>query len=749
MDQALSLSCPSSFLCHIMPRGSPRASNKSSPRDESPGTSLRDAAGADQNTGGGGCCSVSKSADKGVIEEYKKQLSVHEKLAKQQSTSQDSLAKEIQNVAKSAKEQQNEFERFRTALQDALGQQKTVADRLEEVIVQQQAVIDRQEDLIKQMIDGSRNGHSHTKVDIMSNMKRPRDSPQASARGGGDRDRMPRVSTVSGGDQEEDFAPDDAQVSDDGERDRGSSRRDRKKKTKKMTMDRNNSLPDMIKAAMGSSRKKTQKADKPRRKSMEGRGNIGANPAPWNKDLYEDSVRLGDEAAEEEEEEEKLFPRLARLVHSYKFKLFFALLILANTAFVAMQVQWAAKHLDTQTPPMYITVADMLFCLLFLFEIICRLLVERGKFFKSDMKYWNVFDMLLVGLAMQEQMGVYMLIAKGRTETIGADQGEKGGNFTFLRMIRILRIMRVLRVFKYMPQLTIMLQGILESMSAMIWLFALLALLMFMASLIFMSATANYFKTRQGDDDLGKEHADEMRVFFGSMTKSMLTLFKAISGGLAWDRLGDGLMKISRVYGVIFLLYISFVFFGIVNVMTGVFVISAQKTSKKTSLDTKKRDFEEMKEYLDSCTGDNDIIDRESFMFHLENEDKMKDLLKPLDLGPADAAHLFDLLAEDDAGVPNGRLTQGFLRLLGGTKTTDVIFLLWETRRLANELFSFFCFCEAHFRTISTAQGITNPTRKYLHKIADKSAEREEFEKFQKAEKEKEKEKQKAERMYS
>jgi len=684
--------------------------------------------------GGGGqsrCCSVSREGtDVQVIEQQTQLLhGLHEKLAQHSRASSTGnlgeATQELQNMSKMVnliKEQQTaEFAKFREVMNDLIAQQKGVMDRqknLQKDIGEQKATLDRQETLVQQVLDqvsldkefeeldqhkfkprtsfangfaGHHHHHHHHSHDHHR-------SDNRHDTGGVDQ----MVPNASPRDDEKDYNRDHLMGGDEPQEEI------QRKDKKEITVDMENG---------GSSKSKKSKKN---RRSVEGRSNINVNAAPWNQEHEADvdSIDAPVLANNQQEEEDDLFPCLARMSKSSYFRFFFAGLILTNTIFVAVQVQHTAKNPDSQAPPLYITVSDMAFCILFVFEIVVRMLVERCSFFRSETRYWNMFDLALVVLAFQEQISSFVLIARGQVQEVmrGEDDGDKG-NFTFLRMVRMLRVLRILRVFKFCPQLIVLVQGILESMSAMVWLFALLGLTCFIASLIFMSATANYIKSQYGEEET--EHLKEMKNYFGTLSGSLFSLFKTISGGLEWEKLGDGLMKISQVYGILFILFLAFVIFGIVNVMTGVFVISAMRTAKQTDEDIKRKHFIEMKEFLESLTNElePDLLDRDIFMFNLETDEApLRELLKPLELGVGDAAHLYDLMMDKNGKVTPVKLTQAFLRLLGGARSTDLVFVLLETRRLANELFGFFCFCEANFRTLSTAVGVPNGTRRYLTK---------------------------------
>merc|ERR1712048_130065 len=65
-----------------------------------------------------------------------------------------------------------------------------------------------------------------------------------------------------------------------------------------------------------------------------------------------------------------------------------------------------------------------------------------------------------------------------------------------------------------------------------------------------------------------------------SLKVSTLTLFKCISGGLSWHEASEPLLRISPLLELLFAIYISFTYFAVLNVVTGVFCSSAIETAQ-------------------------------------------------------------------------------------------------------------------------------------------------------------------------
>eukprot|EP00971_Amphidinium_carterae_P078212 1547489-Amphidinium_carterae.1 len=77
--------------------------------------------------------------------------------------------------------------------------------------------------------------------------------------------------------------------------------------------------------------------------------------------------------------------------------------------------------------------------------------------------------------------------------------------------------------------------------------------------------------------DVATRH--DLYEYYGTLGSSLLTLFMSISGGADWSDLVEPLTQFSKAYVLIYVLYVSFVVFGVMNVLTAIFVESASQIS--------------------------------------------------------------------------------------------------------------------------------------------------------------------------
>merc|ERR1719156_143848 len=65
--------------------------------------------------------------------------------------------------------------------------------------------------------------------------------------------------------------------------------------------------------------------------------------------------------------------------------------------------------------------------------------------------------------------------------------------------------------------------------------------------------------------------------FYGSLPRTVFTLYCTISGGIDWNDTVEPLITISPAIALFFSVYIAFAVFCVLNIVTGVFVENATK----------------------------------------------------------------------------------------------------------------------------------------------------------------------------
>jgi len=372
---------------------------------------------------------------------------------------------------------------------------------------------------------------------------------------------------------------------------------------------------------------------------------------------------------------------LERLVRWSFFDHFFAFVIICNAIFIAVQTEYlvrtAGNPADT-TADLAFSVIDKVFATMFAVELLLRMLGTKLAFFCKSGCAWNFFDMVLVVMSLIE----VALEIKGFEDTGGAEDAGAG---KVMRMFRMARVIRVMRVLRFLDELRTMVLLILHSMRSLFWLLVLLSIILFVFSIFFTQGIADYLATYQ-EDPIG----EELRKFYGGLADSAFTLFMAITGGVSWIEVVRPLQETGWVFTGLFILYVSFCVFSVLNIVTGVFVDGAiQRSAQERDLRLEKE--KEQKEvYINMLMDllneiDNEgtgVITRGALEEAFERE-RVKYTFSVLDIDIHDSNYLFDMLDLDRSGeVDMDEFVLGCLRLKGHAKSIDIHTLMFEIRHL-------------------------------------------------------------------
>lgn len=151
-------------------------------------------------------------------------------------------------------------------------------------------------------------------------------------------------------------------------------------------------------------------------------------------------------------------------------------------------------------------------------------------------------------------LGVRDRVAKGVTA------------FRVLRSIRMIRMLRVCR------ELRIMVTSIISTVRTLGWAIFCLVMIQLGFSLFFLTITTDY------QSDHGQML--EFQPFFGSMPRMVLSLFQITTGGFDWRELSD-LLSFSPVTVFVLCLYVSMMFYAIMNILIGICCETASKTAEE------------------------------------------------------------------------------------------------------------------------------------------------------------------------
>lgn len=222
--------------------------------------------------------------------------------------------------------------------------------------------------------------------------------------------------------------------------------------------------------------------------------------------------------------------RLARWVESKCVQSWIVAVILLNAAVMGMETSAAAMS-RWQTE---LLVIDKLCLLVFVIELAIKLFAYRGQFWRSG---WNVFDLLVVAVALVPGAGVWSVL-------------------------RSLRVLRVLRLLTVIPSLRKVVAAFLHAIPGLAGVVAVMAIFFY---------TAGVLVTRL----FGASFPE----WFGSLGKSLFTLFQVMTLE-SWSMgIVRPVMESHPMAWAFFVPFIVIATFTILNLFIGIIVSTMQELS--------------------------------------------------------------------------------------------------------------------------------------------------------------------------
>eukprot|EP00913_Durusdinium_trenchii_P031270 g29277.t1 len=283
---------------------------------------------------------------------------------------------------------------------------------------------------------------------------------------------------------------------------------------------------------------------------------------------------------------QKLHLQLKLLLNSHWFELGSMLLIISNVVFCGIEVELLSgdPSLETQSlgpntledgfaqqrvaalpfePRRSLDIAGVMYNVIFLIEFLL-LVVGNGvkEHFTNAEWAWHVFDAVVVFFGVVEVI-LYCL--------------QSGGNFSaeyvrVVRLVKIFRVLRVVRVLRALRGLRLLLLSLVHTIRSLVWTLSLLLVILWFFGIVFTTAANEH-----GSDEHGSEQSVLLEKYYGSLAKTIFTLFKCSCNGMDWYDAVEVLEHLDQAWLWVgfFLCYICFNYFALLNIITGVFCHSA------------------------------------------------------------------------------------------------------------------------------------------------------------------------------
>eukprot|EP00928_Gymnodinium_smaydae_P087036 TRINITY_DN71395_c0_g1_i1.p1 TRINITY_DN71395_c0_g1~~TRINITY_DN71395_c0_g1_i1.p1 ORF type:complete len:618 (+),score=93.08 TRINITY_DN71395_c0_g1_i1:100-1953(+) len=303
--------------------------------------------------------------------------------------------------------------------------------------------------------------------------------------------------------------------------------------------------------------------------------------------------------------------------------------ISVNAIWISIDTDNNAAEVLLDAEPVFFY-AENFFCVYFFFEWFVRFMAFKRK--RNGLRdAWFVFDSALVFMMVFETwiMTFFMLIS-------GTGGGGALGNAAILRLLRLLRLSRLARMLRSMPELMILIKGMISAGRSLVFTMCLLLILIYIFAIMM----------RQITDGSGVGE-----LYFNSIPESMYSL---LLYGTFMDNFGPVCIQMGFgdtghwIYLILFFLFVAMAALMVMNMLIGVLceVVSAvASTEKEEMLVSWVKG--KMEKIISALDNDGDLqISKDEFSKILENKEACETLFE-MDVDPVSLVDFADFIFDD------------------------------------------------------------------------------------------------------
>mmetsp|Transcript_23076 Transcript_23076/g.46397 ORF Transcript_23076/g.46397 Transcript_23076/m.46397 type:complete len:546 (+) Transcript_23076:54-1691(+) len=393
----------------------------------------------------------------------------------------------------------------------------------------------------------------------------------------------------------------------------------------------------------------------------------------------------------------KFHERLRAALSHPNVELFIGIVIVLNAIFIGFETDYTAKF-PVDDPPMVFAVVSSCFTLTFTFELLLRLYAERMSFLRSEQLTWHMLDVFIVLTSLTE------LVIEFLPKSVkGGDSASMGTTtqFRILRVVRITRLIRVIRMarlIRFFRALRTLAHQLIHTVKSLVWGLLLLTIVVFSFGILFTQSVTMYRETEKLiDADYITDREEPLAIYWSTVPRSMATLFMSITGGVSWVEVVYPLSNVGEWHVALFIGYVGFAQFAVLNVLTGVFCQNAIDSAQHDQDLVMQSILQQKQMYVDRLfkifqeldTDHSGTLTIEELEHHL-NTEAIQAYFHSLDLDVSDIRTFFKLLdlnGGDD--IDTEEFVASCLRLRGGARGVDLAKLMYDSGRLSRRLDDF------------------------------------------------------------
>jgi len=327
-------------------------------------------------------------------------------------------------------------------------------------------------------------------------------------------------------------------------------------------------------------------------------------------------------------------------------------LVIGSSLWIAVDLDFNHAVMLHEADVGFKVIANIL-CLLFVAELMVRVLAfERLRDTVKDP--WMLLDLLLVMTMVVETWVFWFLFAAAGFSVSVSNMKV----LVVLRMLRLMRILRLAKLFRFLPEMLVIIRGILVAMRAISMVFLLLSVILYVGAIAFRVLLEN--------TSVGREHFETVSQAMGT-----LLLDCALSGAK-----GAALMRETyQVHPIYAVTMFAFVLIANLTMMGVLGALLVQSIKKIAELEEEERRImhnhevmDELWQFIVAMDENHDgYIAYEEF-FHMLSEPQTLKFLKALDVDPEILISLSDFVFEENQGrLSQEAFNQWVLDLRGGT----------------------------------------------------------------------------------
>ncbi|CAJ1387619.1 unnamed protein product [Effrenium voratum] len=379
----------------------------------------------------------------------------------------------------------------------------------------------------------------------------------------------------------------------------------------------------------------------------------------FNADLAKNAVRQ--RAAEELEQVPDLMKTEGRLAAFAKhpwFERTTMSVIFLNAIWISIDIEFNKADIISEADAGFVLVEN-LFCTYFTLELLIRycLYKKTSSAFKDA---WFLFDLMLVTLMIFETWAMAIVY----TVTGGGGAGVAGGASVLrvARIMRVLRTARMARLVRLMPELMILIKGMMVACRSVFFTLVLLLLITYVFSVAFMQFSRGTALEQSFFSDMGTA---VMSLILNCILADQEAFFQSVA-------------KESWFMACMVLIFILFGSLTVMNMLLGVLVEAIKTVStierEQLEVDFAKKALWELINKGDADEDGDNRISEQEFMNVLQKPQAVT-ALTSLGVDVEAALDYGKLLFEDGEPLTFGDFMKGILTLRGSNQTTvkDII----------------------------------------------------------------------------